>query len=249
MNDQYGYGLWPLVVINTLVLVIFAASFFHPRTGRDWRALGGFSAFAVALFTEMYGFPLTVYLLAGPLGNWFPNLGYSHAQGHLWNDLIGWEADPHMSPFHLAAYVLIVAGFVLIAAGWRQLHAAAQSGRLATSGVYRHIRHPQYAGFLAIMVGFLLMWPTLPTLVMFPVLVWIYRRLAIREETEVAARFGAAWTHYAATTPRFIPSPRRRQPATTHPVPMAKQPSSHGTAGARRPPRPTERSRARTDGR
>ncbi|MEU0665395.1 hypothetical protein ABZ508_14460 [Streptomyces lavendulocolor] len=96
MNDQYGYGLWPLVVINTLVLVIFAASFFHPKTGRDWKALGGFSAFAVALFTEMYGFPLTIYLLAGPLGNWFPNLGYSHAQGHLWNDLIGWTGDPHL---------------------------------------------------------------------------------------------------------------------------------------------------------
>ncbi|MGH3682061.1 MAG: methyltransferase family protein, partial [Natronosporangium sp.] len=194
MNDQYGYGLWPLVVINTLVLVIFAASFFHPRTGRDWRALGGFSAFAVALFTEMYGFPLTIYLLAGPLGNWFPNLGFSHAQGHLWNDLIGWKGDPHMSPFHLAAYVLIIAGFVLIGAGWRQLHAAARTGRLATSGVYQWVRHPQYAGFLAIMVGFLLMWPTLVTLVMFPVLVWIYRRLAIREEAEVAARFGTAWT-------------------------------------------------------
>ena len=215
VNDQYGYGLWAMVVIDTLVLVFFAASFLRPKTGRDWTALGSFSAFGVALFTEMYGFPLTVYLLAGPLGNWFPNLGFSHDQGHLWNDLIGWKGDPHLSPFHLAAYVLIIIGFVLITAGWRQLHAAARLGWLATWGPYRHVRHPQYAGFLAIMVGFLLMWPTLPTLVMFPVLIWIYRRLAIREELEVAARFGVIWEEYADTTPRFLPSPRRRDAAAS----------------------------------
>ncbi len=247
MNAPYDYGLWPLVVINTLVLVIFAASFFHPKTGRDWKALGGFSAFAVALFTEMYGFPLTVYLLAGPLGNWFPNLGYSHAQGHLWNDVIGWKGDPHMSPFHLAAYVLIILGFVLIGAGWRHLHAAAQSGVLATSGPYRHIRHPQYAGFLAIMVGFLLMWPTLPTLVMFPVLVWVYRRLAIREEAEVARRFGMVWEEYAAATPRFLPSRRHRHAATAHTVPMVKRAAGPGAPDVRHRPRSAER--ARTDGR
>ncbi|UQA91070.1 methyltransferase family protein [Streptomyces halobius] len=224
MNDQYGYGLWALVVINTLLLVIFAGSFFHPKSGRDWRVLGGFSAFAVALFTEMYGFPLTIYLLAGPLGNWFPNLGFSHAQGHLWNDLIGWKADPHVSPFHLAAYVLIIVGFVLIISGWRQLLAAQKEGRLATAGPYARIRHPQYTGFLAIMAGFLLMWPTLPTLVMFPVLVWVYQRLARREEAEVAARFGVAWTTYAASTPRFLPSLRRRPPATE----QAGRPTEHG---------------------
>jgi hypothetical protein len=63
------------------------------------------------------------------------------------------------------------------------------------------------------MVGFLLMWPALPTLAMFPVLVWVYRRLALREETEVAARFGPAWDAYAAITPRFLPSRHRRQKA------------------------------------
>lgn len=176
-NDEYGYGLWPMMVFSTLLLVVFAASFFRPHTSRDWKVMGGFTAFAVALFTEMYGFPLTIYLLAGPLGNKFPNLGLSHAQGHLWNDLIGWEGDPHLSPFHLAAYVLIIAGFIVIGAGWQRLYAAARAGRLATDGPYARVRHPQYVGFLAIMVGFLLMWPTIPTLIMFPVLVWVYRRL------------------------------------------------------------------------
>ncbi|MFF5035659.1 methyltransferase family protein [Nocardia salmonicida] len=224
MND-YGYGLWALVVINTVVLVVFAAGFFHPHTGRDWRALGGFSAFAVALFTEMYGFPLTIYLLAGPLGNRFPNLGFTHAEGHLWNDLIGWELDPHISPFHLAAYAFIIGGFLLIGAGRQHLHASARSGTLATSGVYRYARHSQYAGFLAIMIGFLLMWPTLPTLIMFPVLAWMYRRLAIREETEVAARFGPEWTEYAARTPRFLPT--RRTTANSTPTPPADNRQVH----------------------
>lgn len=206
MSQGYGYGLWPLVVINTVFLVLFATSFYRPRTRRDWSVLGGFSAFAVALFTEMYGFPLTIYLLSGPLGStWFPNLGFTHAQGHLWNDLIGWKADPHLSPFHLASYVLIGGGFITIGAAWRVLYRAHRAGRLATDGPYARVRHPQYAGLLAIMVGFLLMWPTIPTLLMFPVLAWMYRRLALREEREVRERFGVAWDSYAAHTPRFLP--------------------------------------------
>jgi len=206
--NNYGYGLWALVVINTAVFILFAISFFHPRGGRDWRALGGFSAFVVALFAEMYGYPLTIYLAGSVLGDTF---GLSHNAGHLWADLIGWTGDPHLSPFHVASWILIGGGFWLIAAAWSRLHAAAQTGRLATDGAYARVRHPQYAGFVAIMVGFLLQWPTLPTLVMFPILMVVYRRLAIREERDVAAAFGAEWDAYAARTSRFIPR-RRRNP-------------------------------------
>ncbi len=205
MND-YGYGLWALVVINSAVFILFAISFFHPHGGRDWRALGGFSAFIVALFAEMYGYPLTVYLAGSVLGD---QLGLSHNAGHLWADLIGWQGDPHLSPFHVASWIFIGGGFWLIAAAWARLHAAAQAGRLATDGAYERVRHPQYAGFIAITVGFLLQWPTLPTLVMFPILVVVYRRLAIREERDVAAAFGADWDAYAARTPRFIPRRNR----------------------------------------
>ena len=203
--DDSAYGLWFLVLVNSVIFIIFAVSFFHPRTKRDWRAMGAFSAFIVALFTEMYGFPLTIYVLSGWLGNVFPGLSLTHSGGHLWNDLIGWTGDPHLSPFHLVSYVLIGAGFWLITRAWRVLWEAQRSDRIAVSGPYARVRHPQYAGFLLIMIGFLVQWPTLATLAMFPVLVLVYRRLAAGEEHEIRGRFGAEWDAYAAHTPRFLP--------------------------------------------
>ena len=200
-----SYGLWPLVVLNTALFVMFAVSFFHPRGKRDWRVMGGYTAFLVALFTEMYGAPLTIYLLGSWLGTQFPLLEDTHAGGHLWNDLIGWSADPHLSPFYLASYLAIGGGFWLIAAAWTVLHQAAQRHQLATTGPYARVRHPQYDGFLLIMVGFLLQWPTIPTLVMFPILVYMYIRLARGEERDVAREHGPAWATYAAKTPGFWP--------------------------------------------
>jgi protein-S-isoprenylcysteine O-methyltransferase Ste14 len=205
-----GYGLWSLVVINVAVFAIFAFSFTHPRTGRDWRSFGAFTAFLVALFTEMYGFPLTIYLLSGWLQRRYPGLDLlSHDAGHLWETLLGSEGDPHLSPLHLLSGAAIGGGFILLAAAWRVLYAAQQTHRLATTGPYAHVRHPQYVGFILIMVGFLLQWPTLLTLAMFPILVWMYVRLARREEREVRAEFGETYDRYAATTPAFIPRWRR----------------------------------------
>ena len=210
-NDT-AYGLWVLVLLNSALFIFFALSFFKPRTGRDWRAMGAFSAFIVALFTEMYGFPLTIYLLSGWLGSKFPALAPTHAGGHLWNDLIGWGGDPHLSPFHLASYLLIGGGFWLIASAWRVLWDAHRSGRLATTGPYARIRHPQYFGFLLVIFGFLLQWPTLLTLAMFPVLVVAYWRLAVSEERDVSKEFGERWLDYASRTPRFIPRLVRQRP-------------------------------------
>ena len=210
--DDYGYGLWGLVIVNVALFVGFAISFFHPGSRRDWKVMGGFSAFVVALFAEMYGFPLTIYLLSGVLGDRL-GVDLTHNGGHLWAELIGWKGDPHVSPFHLASYAFIIGGFWTVSAGWRHLFAAVKEHRLATTGPYEYVRHPQYAGFLAIMVGFLLQWPTIPTLVMFPVLVAVYRRLAINEERAVRAEHGAAWDAYASVTPRFVPHLGRRPSA------------------------------------
>ena len=203
--DDYGYGLWILVTLNSAFFIMLARSFLKPKSGRDWRAMGVFSAFVVALFAEMYGFPLTIYLLSGWLGSRFPELTLTHGGGHLWNDLIGWTADPHLSPFHVASYAFIGGGFWLTSAAWKVLWQAQRDGQLALNGPYARIRHPQYAGFLLIMIGFLVQWPTIPTLIMFPVLVFVYRRLAIAEEREVRAAFGPAWDAYAMRTPRFVP--------------------------------------------
>ena len=210
-GDDFGGGLWVLVAINSAIFIGFAASFFHPRSRRDWRVLGAYSAFVVALFTEMYGFPLTIYLLSGWLGSSFPALVPTHAGGHLLNDLIGWQGDPHLSPFHLASYAVMIAGFIALSRAWPVLWKAQREHRLATTGPYAAIRHPQYVAFLLIMAGFLLQWPTLLTLAMFPVLALAYTRLARSEERDVRAEFGVDYDAYAAVTPRFIPRIRGRR--------------------------------------
>jgi protein-S-isoprenylcysteine O-methyltransferase Ste14 len=213
--DASGYGLWSLVIINSLVFIIFAFSFAKPQTSRDWRSFGAFSAFLVALFTEMYGFPLTIYLLSGWLSTRFPGIDWlAHDSGHLLEMVFGWKANPHFGPFHILSNILIVAGFILLSASWKVLYAAQRVHRLATTGPYAHVRHPQYVGFIVIMCGFLLQWPTLVTLVMFPILVFMYVRLARREEQDAHAEFGEAYARYAAITPAFIPGFRgSRSPA------------------------------------
>ena len=217
MNDVPAYGLWPLVIINSLVFIIFAFSFTKPSTARDWRSFGAFSAFIVALFTEMYGFPLTIYLLSGWLQSRYPSVDFfSHDAGHLLEVLFGWRANPHFGPFHLLSFVFIGGGFILLSNAWRVLYAAQRSHTLAVTGPYARIRHPQYAGFVLIMFGFLLQWPTLLTLVMFPVLVYMYVRLARREEREVAAEFGDEYARYAANTPAFFPRLAASRPRSTN---------------------------------
>ncbi len=202
-----SYGLWGLVLVNSAIFIMFAYSFFKPQSARDWRSFGAFSAFLVALFTEMYGFPLTVYLLSGWLQSRFPGVDwFSHDAGHLLEMMFGWKAHPHPGPFHLLSFALIIGGFLVISKAWHVLYQAQRNGQLATAGLYAYVRHPQYDGFILVLFSFLVQWPTILTLVMFPVLVWMYVRLAKAEEREAIAMFGEAYRAYTARVPAFIPT-------------------------------------------
>jgi protein-S-isoprenylcysteine O-methyltransferase Ste14 len=215
---ENSYGLWWLVIINSLIFIIFAFSFTKPKTSRDWRSFGAFSAFIIALFAEMYGFPLTIYILSGWLADKIPGINLStHNSGHLFEDFFGWGGDPHFGPFHIASYILIIYGFSLLANAWKVLYKAQKDHALAVIGPYARIRHPQYIGFMLIMFGFFLQWPTLLTLIMFPILVWMYTRLGKSEEKEAQKEFGALWDEYAKKTPAFIPR-RKKMLANTYTI-------------------------------
>ena len=207
-----GYGLWALAVLNAAFFIFFAWSFYTPLTTRDWRSFGLYSAFVVALFAEMYGFPLSLFLLSGWLSSRFPEVNWlSHDAGHVFEMMFGWRSNPHFGPFHILSFALIGGGFWLLARAWPVLYNAQRRGELAQTGPYARLRHPQYAGFALIMTGFLVQWPTLITLVLYPVMLVSYVRLAINEERETRARFGAVYERYMAAVPRFLPRRRRTQ--------------------------------------
>src|SRR5216683_1852228 len=131
-----AYGLWSLVIVNSVVFIFFAYTFFKPRTPRDWRSFSAFSAFLVALFAEMCGFPLTIYFLSGWLQSRFPDIDwFSHDAGHLLEMMFGWKANPHAGPFHILSFIFIGGGFILLSSAWRVLYDAQQRHALARTTI------------------------------------------------------------------------------------------------------------------
>ena len=205
-HEISDYGFWGVAAVNSVVFILFAYSFAKPKTSHDWRSFGAFSAFLVALFAEMYGFPLTIYFLSGWLQSRYPGIDwFSHDAGHLLEMTLGWQANPHFGLFHVGSYILIASGFWIIGTAWRVLYAAQQRHVLATTGPYAYVRHPQYVGFVLVLLGFLVQWPTLLTLAMFPPLVLMYLRLARQEERDAIAAFGDTYRDYMERVPAFIP--------------------------------------------
>ncbi len=202
-NISYDYGFWFLVVVNVALFGFFILSFLAPLRKREWRSVGVTLAFFVALFTEMYGFPLTIYIFTAVLGSRYPALNlFSHAGGHLWVVLLG-GGEKMLMIIHLISNGLVLIGFAVMWIGWKLIHGAEKE--LVTRGPYAYVRHPQYSGLFLVMLGMLIQWPTIITGLMFPVLLYVYYRLSKREEEDMLNIFGDEYRQYMERKPMFIP--------------------------------------------
>lgn len=206
---EYAYGNWLYVGVLVAFMLVFLHNLLRPRTSSEWRNFGLTQAFFVALFTEMFGFPLTIYILSSVFGT---ALSFGHSEGHLFGVLIGKATN--LGPgfgeavVMAASTVVILLGTFLTAAGWRAVYRG--NGALVTDGPYARVRHPQYLGLMIVVAGFLVQWPTLITLVMAPLLFGAYLRLAAREEAALHVRYGHVYQEYVRTVPRFLPHLSRR---------------------------------------
>lgn len=194
-------GQWFLVVLMIVLVGWLVFRYLVPKSWKEWRAAGILQAFVIALYAEMYGFPLTIYLLTAYFGVDIPWL---HMRGHLWSSLLGLGDIGAMFEMVLG-YAVIFTGITLLIAGWRQVYRAQKQGSFVTDGLYRFVRHPQYTGIFLAVLGQLLHWPTVLTLVLSPLILAMYYRLSLKEEAQMLSRFGSVYEDYAARTPRFLP--------------------------------------------
>jgi protein-S-isoprenylcysteine O-methyltransferase Ste14 len=194
-------GTWAITVIMVVIASWIIYKYLAPKSFKEWRNAGLIQAFIIALYAEMYGFPLTVYIFVSFLGLDIPWL---HMSGHLWSYLFGWGPGMAMVEMFIG-YAFVFAGISLIAGGWRQIYRVRKEERLVTDGTYEYIRHPQYTGIYMAIFGQLIHWPTIPTLILSPVIVWAYYRLARKEEKALLGRFGDGYRIYMERVPMFFP--------------------------------------------
>ncbi len=201
MDEGADIGFWELSIIMVVIASWILYRYVAPKGWREWTRAGLVQAFIIALYAEMYGFPLTIYLLTGWLGIKIP---WAHDSGHLWAYLFGWGPLGVMVEM-LVGYTFVFAGVSLLAEGWREVYFATKEGRLATDKLYGVVRHPQYTGIFLAIFGQLIHWPTIPTVVLFPIIVWAYYRLSKKEEQQMVQKYGAAYEAYQRRVPMFIP--------------------------------------------
>ena len=201
MTGQFFYpGMWGIAVLMIVVASWVFYRYFAPSNWREWASAGLVQAFIIALYAEMYGFPLTIYLLVRFFG-----MDRASADGNLWSTMLG-VGPVGMIVFMLLGYSLVFTGIGLFAEGWREVYRARQERRLVTDGLYAYVRHPQYTGlFVALFGEGVVHWPTAFSVLIFPVIVLVYFLLARREETRVTEEFGDEYLAYRRRVPMFIP--------------------------------------------
>lgn len=201
MNELTAHtGVWGIAAIMVVIASWFFYRYLAPRTWREWASAGLVQAFIIALYAEMYGFPLTVYLMVRFFG-----LDRAHLDANLWSTLL--DVGPlGMMLSMVAGYVLLFVGIGLFAQGWRELYRARKGKRLATDGLYALVRHPQYTGlFMGLFGEGIVHWPTVFSVALFPVIVLVYALLARSEEKRVLAEFGDEYRAYQERVPMFLP--------------------------------------------
>jgi methanethiol S-methyltransferase len=200
------YGNWPTVFMISAVFLFFLFFLTRPRKPKEWRGAGLTAAFFISLFTEMFGIPLTIYLLA-PLIGVNPKT-FGMYESHLWayllsrTGIISLEAG--VSIVMLLSTGLMVLGFILLAKGWKKVYRG--GSELVTDGLYARLRHPQYVGLMLLVIAFLIMWPTILTILLAPFLIGRYILLAREEDRELEKEFGEDFRRYRENVPAFIPT-------------------------------------------
>lgn len=203
MNEGIAHsGAWGLAAIMIVVASWLFYRYFAPKTWREWASAGVVQAFIIALYAEMYGFPLTIYLLARFFG-----LDRYNLNANLWSSIVG-MGETGMLISMLLGYALLFIGIGIFIQGWRELYRAHRDNRLATDGLYGLVRHPQYTGlFIGLFGEGVVHWPTLFSVGLFPVIVLAYIWLARSEEKKVLQQFGEEYRAYRRRVPMFIPRP------------------------------------------
>ncbi|WP_350560749.1 isoprenylcysteine carboxylmethyltransferase family protein [Psychrobacter sp. CAL346-MNA-CIBAN-0220] len=201
MNESFNHaGAWGLALIVIVLISWFFYRYFAPNNWREWAGAGVVQAFIIALYAEMYGFPLTIYLLVRFFG-----LDSEYVSASLWSTLVG-LGETGMMISMLFGYAIAFLGVGLFAQGWRQVHKARGENSLMTEGLYAYVRHPQYTGlFIALFGEGVVHWPTLFSIVLFPVIILVYTWLARREEQHMLETFGEDYLAYKRRVPMFIP--------------------------------------------
>lgn len=194
-------GHWELAIIMIVVVSWFLYRYIAPKSLKEWRNAGLVQAFVIALYAEMYGFPLTIYILTSFLGM---DIQWLHMRGHLWATLLG-LGDTGAIIEMIIGFAFVLSGLIMIFRGWYLIYAAQRKDELVTRGIYQYMRHPQYSGIFLALFGQLIHWPTVLTLLLFPVIVWAYYHLARKEEKTMIAKFGEEYEAYMQKVPMFFP--------------------------------------------